>query len=260
MDMHANITLPSPAENHNDIVGPEISPSSGESLVGCRQSDDRIHDIGDLLLNAQALDNSAVLQKAGEGYLRHGIQFLRLDYRVKGIEIKNWTNIRVAINDLPELFPAGQPHNIGIMTGAPSNGLLDIDLDCMEAVVIAPDFLPETRWIFGLAGKLNSHWLYRNAETSSCKTRKFFDVGEKPKMLVELRGDGAQTMAPPSVHPSGEQECFTSRDLGAVPDCDPSLVSYDELLNAARLVAIVALLARHWPQEGGRHDAYLPLC
>jgi hypothetical protein len=40
-------------------------------------------------------------------------------------------------------------HNIGLLLGDRSNGLVDIDLDCPEAVALAPLMLPPTGAIFG---------------------------------------------------------------------------------------------------------------
>jgi hypothetical protein len=70
-------------------------------------------------------------------------------------------------------------------------------------------------------------------------------------MLLEIRGNGAQTIFPPSVHPSGEPVTFLC------PEFAPAEVTADELLSRARLLAIACILARHWPDEGARHQAAL---
>src|SRR5690606_32997876 len=51
--------------------------------------------------------------------------------------------------DEPETFLAGE--NVGIRLGDPSGGLVDVDLDCAEAIALAPTFLPPTA-TFGRAG------------------------------------------------------------------------------------------------------------
>lgn len=51
--------------------------------------------------------------------------------------------------------------NIGILMGEASNGLSDVDLDCAEAVAVAPYFLPKSDAIFGRAGNPSSHWLFQ---------------------------------------------------------------------------------------------------
>lgn len=72
-------------------------------------------------------------------------------------------------------------------------------------------------------------------------------------MLLELRGDGCQTLAPGSVHPSGE--LVEWEEFG-----EPAHVQADELRRAVRLTAAAAMLAIRWREiEGVRHDAALAL-
>ena len=66
-------------------------------------------------------------------------------------------------------------------------------------------------------------------------------------MLLELRSTGQQTVAPPSRHPSGER--FYWLKAG-----DPAVVDAEELQRAVRRVAACALVARHWPAKGQRHE------
>src|SRR4051812_41110558 len=50
--------------------------------------------------------------------------------------------------------------NVGVVLGPSSHGLVDLDLDCDEAAVIAPAVLPPTKAIFGRASARGSHRLY----------------------------------------------------------------------------------------------------
>src|SRR5262249_48793560 len=54
----------------------------------------------------------------------------------------------------------GNAQNIAIQLGAVSGGLVDVDLDTMLAVGLAPEFLPPTDAIFGHRSKPCSHQLY----------------------------------------------------------------------------------------------------
>lgn len=67
-------------------------------------------------------------------------------------------------------------------------------------------------------------------------------------MLVELRSTGAQTIIPPSLHPSGETFAWDA-------DGGPAEVDAATLQTAVAKVAAAALVARHWPATGGRHEA-----
>ena len=71
-------------------------------------------------------------------------------------------------------------------------------------------------------------------------------------MLVELQSDGKQTVVPPSIHESGEPITWES-------DAQPLVVDQTNVLDAVRWVAVAALLARHWPNAGSRHEAALAL-
>jgi putative DNA primase/helicase len=68
--------------------------------------------------------------------------------------------------------------------------------------------------------------------------------------LVELRGDGAQTMIPPSVHPNGVSLSFTGSNPEAIG------VEYSELLKAVSFLAACSEIAQLW-SEGSRHELSL---
>ena len=143
-------------------------------------------------------------------------------------------------------FPTDE--NIGIVLGKPSNDLVDIDLDCDEAVRAAPLLLPKTDVVFGRSGRPNSHWLYT---VQNCGGRVEYSGPGNEGMLVEYRADGCQTVAPPSTHISGEVVEFHT-------DGEPGCVERDELLKCVRCVASAALLAIHW-KNGTRHKAAMAL-
>lgn len=142
--------------------------------------------------------------------------------------------------------------NVGIILGEVS-GLLDVDLDCAEAVALADIVLPKPYVVFDRGTDNSRHYLYRSCTFGK---RKAFN-GDGPKTtIVELRGDGAQTMIPPSVHPEGQELSYTSINENAVS------VEYDELLRSVALLAAAAEVMQNW-KEGQRHDlalAFSGLC
>jgi hypothetical protein len=122
----------------------------------------------------------------------------------KAPRIPGWGNLRLTLADVPGYFSNNE--NIGIILGAASGGLVDIDLDCQEAIEIADLYLPATQAEFGRTTKLRSHRLF----ISSGVTKETFADPLDGAMLLELRSDGRdsghhQTIFPPSIHPSGEQ-------------------------------------------------------
>jgi hypothetical protein len=150
------------------------------------------------------------------------------------------------------LYFNGAEINIGVVLGPNSHGLTDIDLDCAEAIAIAPYLLPPTKAIFGRPSKRASHWLYFTdlARTAEAATLQYRDP-ESKAMLLELRigGEkGAQTVFPGSTHESGEAITWDENE-------EPAPADADELRRRVRALAACTLIARHWSAPGARHDA-----
>jgi putative DNA primase/helicase len=165
--------------------------------------------------------------------------------------LQEWQKLRLGDEDLAGHFN-GQPMNIGVLNGEPSGGLVDVDLDAPEARLLADAFLPPTGCRFGRRSAPRSHWLYVTAPLA--ETEKFADVekhdDDERAVLVELRSTGTQTVAPGSVHPSGEAVEWAE-------DGEAASIEGPALRGAVVRLAIAALLARHWPSEGTRHQAAL---
>lgn len=194
--------------------------------------------------------------QAAERYIERGLLPIPIPFREKAPKITDWPGLRVTEAELPKYFN-GAPSNIGLILGD-DFGTTDIDLDCLEAIAVAGEFLPETGMVFGRKSKPRSHFLYRS--DPPVKSKRFLDPIDKT-CLVELRcrksddTTGLQTIVPPSVHPDGEQICFE-------PGCDghPANVEGESLLRAVPKIATAALLARHWPgKQGGRNAAFIAL-
>jgi len=144
--------------------------------------------------------------------------------------------------------------NVGIKLGDASGGLVDVDLDCAEAVQLASLFLPPTA-TFGRASKPRSHWLYRAPETKTWKPKR---------AAVELRSTGAQTVFPPSVRgvsdrdpPGSVPEEIAWYDW---PEAGPVTIDPAELRAHVCRLALGAMLLRLLPplQEAhGVHDFLL---
>jgi hypothetical protein len=175
-------------------------------------------------------------------YLSQGYAPIPVEYQGKTPLLPKWPHAALCEDDLPRHF-GSVPRNIGIVLGARSNGLIDLDIDDDLALILAPVFLPTTGMIFGRSSRPRSHWLYRSAAT---KTKKFTDDNG---MIVEIRGDGQQTVFPGSVHASGEPVTF---DLNG----EPATADYEQLEFACTQLCIGTLLLRHW-QDGTRHQLAL---
>jgi len=175
-------------------------------------------------------------------YVRNGLRVVPIPAREKGPRISKWQELRISESDIPDQF--NKHSNIGILLGKPSRRLVDVDLDCEQAIFLAAEFLPSTHRTHGRKSKPGSHYWYR--VDHSPKPEKFCDLDGM--CLVELRSTGQQTVVPPSVHPSGERLHWERNGkAGKVPVA--------ELLSAVKKLAAAALLARHRPSMGSGNAA-----
>jgi hypothetical protein len=183
-------------------------------------------------------DGPSILLESARTYLARGYAVIPVPARKKIPVLKGWTDLRLSESDLSAHFNG--TGNIGVLLGEPSGWLVDVDLDCEEAVALAPKFLPPTGAMSGRPGKPASHWWY---VCEGIKTRKHQDPVSN-KMIVELRSTGAQTVVGPSIHPSGEPYDPL--------DGEPAVVDAGELAAAVAALAEAVTEARHGRKEHAR--------
>jgi Bifunctional DNA primase/polymerase, N-terminal len=199
------------------------------------------------------------VRDAAATYLVYQLAPIPLPRGSKAPDRDGWTQWRITPETIDTFFPRGVPLNIGILTGTPSDRLVDVDLDTPEAIAAADFLLPETGWIFGRASSPRSHRLYRPTGALP-KSQKYRDpAGKRDRdtdCIVELRADALQTRVPPSTHVNEDKTV-------EVVEWDrfdaPGELLAEDLEAAVAEVAAAALLARSWPAEGSRQDAALAL-
>jgi len=130
--------------------------------------------------------------------------FIALKSKSKKPLSTDWPNKGKIFNDA---YKAGS--NVGIILGKAS-GLLDVDLDCTQAVALADVILPKPFAEFDRGTNDSRHYLYKS---NSFGGRKAFNGGRQNSTLVELRGNNHQTMVPPSMHPEGQLLAYTKVTL-----------------------------------------------
>ena len=216
----------------------------------------------------------ATIAEAARAYHERGWKPVPIDRKTKRASGKEWQKRAYD----PKQF-RGNAQNVGVQLGKVSGGLTDVDLDCMEAIALAPRFLPPTGAVFGRKSKPASHRLY---VTDLCEAVvgaviQFAEYvgGKSDAMLVELRvggkrkgkgkdesnggdenGDeyeytGATSVFPPSIHASDETVTWER-------DGEPATVGGDELSGVVRKLAVASLLKRHYPGGGSRHKGASP--
>lgn len=193
-------------------------------------------------MNKTNLKNRTTIDWAKE-YLNRGFAPIPVKANAKEPIISNWPKAEFTEEDLHDHFDHSQ--NIGIVLGDRSNGLVDVDLDCPEALLLSDGLLPKTGIIFGRKSRPGSHraYLCKDAERHIA-----FKHPSTKEVLVELRANGHQTVFP------------GSKVLGELVEFDvdelPAQISWAELQRSASLLATGCLLVRCW-NEGNRHDLSL---
>jgi hypothetical protein len=150
--------------------------------------------------------------------------------------------------DLQDLI-AG--NNIAVILGPRSGCLVDVDLDCSEALALADLYLPTTGAVFGRASKHRSHRLYIAPDATF---EAFVDPSLDGKnTLVELRAQGRdggahQTLFPPSVADGERREWHG--DVIA-----PAVINAREIARRVAWLAIGCLVLRHVSEHAARRPA-----
>jgi hypothetical protein len=200
-----------------------------------------------------------------------GFQPIPLVPRDKKPYLPSWTTIRwdadstldqVAARFADWASEPGSEDNVGVLLGEPSGNLLDVDLDHYRTSRLKDLFLPPTPAVGGRGSKPRSHYWYIAKEGTLPGTRQHLmprtAEGKRGEVIVELRSTFAQTVLPPSIHPSGELYSWSS--LGAWGgEAGPAIVDGRRLAVQVALLALGTVLLDKWPTKGTRHEAYLAL-
>ncbi|WP_164102530.1 bifunctional DNA primase/polymerase [Candidatus Laterigemmans baculatus] len=144
-------------------------------------------------------------------YRRQGWYCVPLRPRSKMPVRADWPNLRIEADAINAEF--SPKDNVGLILGEPSGWLVDVDLDCQEAVALADQYLPATPAITGRPSAGDSH---RWNIAAGATTEKHTDPYDG-SMIVELRSTGAQTVVGPSMHPDGEPYDVLEAEPATVP-------------------------------------------
>jgi hypothetical protein len=185
-------------------------------------------------------------RRAAAALIRRGVAVIPVPAGEKNPGRAGWEALRITEEEIPDFWTNGQ--NVGLLCGKPSGWRVDADLDADESVKIAGRFLAPTL-TSGRGSRPHSHWWYVAAYAESADWK---DIDGKK--LVELRSTGRQTLVAPSIHPDGDEYVWHSEAGLRMAE-----VPAPELRERCRELATAALLARHVPPEGSRHDYAMAL-
>jgi hypothetical protein len=171
--------------------------------------------------------------EAAIDYRRRGWRVVPVPSGEKGPRLPQWQKLDLRIEDLPQHFGAGV--NVGVRL----DNLVDLDLDCPEALALADLYLPATEAVFGRQSKPRSHLLYSAADA---KFEAFADPIAPPKIkstLLEIRtNSGHQTIFPPSIA-DGERREWQGNEIA------PRVISFTSLRYATAWLATACLVMRY---------------
>ena len=195
-----------------------------------------------------------------EYYLNWGWQLTPVKFKGKAPIMSKWNTHVLDYESFISEY-GNTPHNLGLILGKKQ---VDIDLDRPEARALAPLLLPPTRR-FGRKTAPNSHYIYNLApsfEEKGVKSRKWSlpaSIADADKaVIVELRGNSAQTVVPPSIHTSGESIRWHGFSEGVWEDDFAQLDDLELIESACDTMAFLTLMSVVWSQmDGNRHDLAL---
>lgn len=169
-------------------------------------------------------------------------------HRTKGSILLGWPDLRLGEADLPRYFN-GHPMNIAVLTGAASGGRVDVDVDHELAVALADSHLPPTGAVWGRKSKPKSHRIYicdiPSEQFQAVRTVTGSDgkAVRETTMIVEIRANRLQSLAPGSTHPSGEVVCWDTEG-------EPVTIEAGRLREAVRGLADAAFEAGGFAAAG----------
>lgn len=170
---------------------------------------------------------------------------------------RNWQKIRYKnYEELKRDFRPQDYVNIAVILGKPSGGLVDIDLDCDDAIAVAREVFDDAA-VFGRESKPRSHYLFY------CDIEKSLKWTCGKETLIELRSNGGYTVMPGSIHPSGERVRWDK--FVNIPIIKPkALVIYCQYIanicKIRRGQALEYKSPKPAPVQNARFNNYLKLC
>jgi hypothetical protein len=180
-----------------------------------------------------------------ENYKRRGWTLALIPANDKAPRDRDWDKREPSLTEAERHLARGG--NLGLILGVLSGETADVDLDCPEALALAPLYLPSTGAIFGRASKPMSHWLY----TALGATYEAFADPLTGDILIELRAQGRtggahQTLLPPSVTDGERREW-----LGDI--IAPAVLDAVFLRTAIAWLSIGSLVMRYVSETAARN-------
>jgi putative DNA primase/helicase len=185
-----------------------------------------------------------------DAYETVGYKLVKVDPDQKRPTYKNWQHEHIPSTEIRRWVEDGG--NVGVQVGEVSDWICAVDLDCAEAVQLAPSFLPDTL----KSGKRGAacHYFYRSP---GARYISYNDTNNT--RLIDLKasvnGAGHQVVVEPSIHPEkGPYKWLKGFNPARIVEISP-----EQLAKQLRGLAVAVLIERHRPKESGGHDYAMAL-
>ena len=183
------------------------------------------------------------IQKVRLALIQNDFIIFASDYGKK-VVAESWTKrLSKQVKQISE-FKDFQNYNI--KTGSTAR-VVDVDLDCEEANLLADSFLPATGIEFGRSSTPRAHRLFKVIDLAKKDTRKFYSFkGKEKSMLVELRANEHYTMCL-GQYDNSEQVVYAKCE-------SPTEVQWQSLQKMSSLLAAASVILRKYAPEGMRNE------
>jgi hypothetical protein len=204
----------------------------------------------DVTAHQKANDHDGQIFKAVERYLKKDLHVLPFDRKAGYCTLAKAEQLAFSCS-AGSISSNFKGMDVGVDLQA--SKLVGIDVDCAEVAAFLHKLLPPT-CVIRRESKATS-WLFFRLEGAIPKNISFRDLDLSGKAASELGGVkvNAAVALPPSKHRK------TSETLEWVSAADPAPINSTLLMTLVRKCFAMALVARHWPGAGNRHDATLAL-
>ena len=178
-------------------------------------------------------------QHIKESLLENALVIFPSDYGKKAVATTWAMRLKNQIKQVDEFKPF---QNYNIATGGDSL-IVDVDLDCPEALKLADTMLTPTGMKFGRESTKGSHRIYKVIDLTKKNTRAYFDFkGLDKSMLVELRMNKHYTMC------AGQ---YDNQEKVVWSKCEaPVEITYDVLFKQCALLSVASVILRKCPVAG----------
>ena len=181
--------------------------------------------------------------------LENGLVIFSSDYGKKGVA-ESWT---LRLNkQIKKLEQFKEYQNINLITGQ-DLGIVDSDLDCKEARLLADEFLTPTNMEFGRESTPRAHRIYKVIDLTKKHTRKYFEfkgIAKDKSVIAEIRANKHYTMCG-GQYDNGESCTWTKYG-------NPVEINWDTLHKQLALLSVASVILHKWTAPGS-HDEYIRL-